>query len=139
MMRRYVVLLVATGVLAFVSLVEGADAVAQEHIKDVDACGLVVDPSGHGVADATIVATHGGNVIATVTSLSDGSFSFMQSINSPVELHVKAEGFAEGTGSVDRMRDAGTRRCGRPVYAVLAVGGGSSYFTTKKKSLPKTK
>jgi Carboxypeptidase regulatory-like domain len=139
MRRRYFSILALVCLLTLVSSEITADAFAQDLIKDVDACGFVVDQSGRPVSEVTITAKSGENVIATATSLSDGSFSFVQSINSPVQLHVTAKGYAEASDTVERMRSAGFKKCGRPLYAVLAMSGGNSFLTTKKKSLPKTK
>ncbi len=116
-----------------------AAAPAQDLIKEVDACGLVLDPSGHGVPDATVSAMSGGNVVETSTTLSDGSFSFLQNVNSEVQISVKARGFAPATGTVDHLHSAGSRKCKRPLYAVLAVVGGTSFLTEKKNKLPRSK
>jgi hypothetical protein len=137
--RKYIVILGLAGLLTVVSSGLTADVAGQERIKDVDACGMVVDASGHGIAEATVAATSEGNVIATATSLSDGSFSFMQNFNSPVQLNVQARGFAPAGGTIEYMRAAGSRKCRHPVYAVMAVGGGSSYLTAKKNKLPRSK
>jgi hypothetical protein len=137
--HRYVVLFSFGALFVLLSSQLRGDVAVQERIKDVDACGLVMGPDGRGISEATVTAISDGKTLAIATSLSDGSFSFTQSINSPVELHVKAKGFAEASATVERMRGAGLKKCGHPVYAVLAVGGGNGYLTTKKKSLPKTK
>ena len=140
MRRRYAVLLGFAGLLTLASSeLTAANVMVQERIKDVDACGLVIGPDGQGIPDATISATSGGNVIATATTLSDGSFSFVQSVGAHVQLGVKARGFVDATGTVDRMSATSSRRCKHPVYAVLAVGGGSSYLTAKKSGLPRSK
>jgi hypothetical protein len=138
--RRYVILVGFACLLALgSSQLTAANVVVQERIKDVDACGLVMDPSGHGIPDATISATSGGNVIASATTLSDGSFSFMQNFNSRIQLSVQARGFAGANGAIEHMGAAGSRKCRHPVYVVLAVGEGSSYLTSRKSGLPRSK
>ena len=138
-MRRHVVLFSFGALIVCCSSGLTSDVIAQERIKDVDACGLVMGPDGRGISEATVSAISDGRTLAIATSLSDGSFSFTQSINSPVELHVRAKGFSEASAAVEKMRGAGLKKCGHPVYAVLATGSGNSYLTTKKKGLPKTK
>jgi hypothetical protein len=137
--QKYVAILGLACLLTLVSPELTANAVAQENIKDVDACGLVMGMDGRAIPDATITAKSGENVMATATSLSDGSFSFMQSLNSQIQLEVRAPGFVPASGAIEHMQAHTSMKCGHPIYVVLAVGGGNSYLTTKKRSLPRSK
>jgi hypothetical protein len=139
MRRRYFSILGLAGLLTLATSELTPDVFAQGMIKDVDACGFVVDQSGRPIAEATISASSGANVVASATSLSDGSFSFVQNLSSEVQLEVRAQGFVRAIGIVEKMSGGSMKKCKRPLYAVLAVGNGNSYLTTKKKSLPKTK
>ncbi|MDP9038836.1 MAG: carboxypeptidase-like regulatory domain-containing protein [Acidobacteriota bacterium] len=117
-----------------------ASAAADERMKEADACGYVVDASGSVVSAATVSATNGGRTIATATTFSDGSFHFEDSINTGVDLAVEAKGFVPANGHIERLRGVKSeKKCGHPVYVVLAGGKGLSYITTKKKNVPRTR
>ena len=72
MRRGYLAIAGFAAVLAFASSQLAADVVVEEHIKDVDACGLVMDHTGHGIEGAIVSAKRGENVLATASTLSDG-------------------------------------------------------------------
>jgi hypothetical protein len=137
--RKYVAIIGLVCLFTLASSELTANAVAQENIKDVDACGLVMGVDGRAIPDATITAKSGENVMASATSLSDGSFSFIQSLNSQIQLEVRAPGFAPASGAIEHMQAHTSMKCGHPIYVVLAVGRGTSYLTTRKKSLPRSK
>ena len=109
-------------------------------IKEADACGFVVDTTGSVVSEAMITATNGGRLIATASTLSDGSFHFKDSINASIDLKAVAGGFAPALSSVNRVHPAVKEgKCKSPLYVVLGKSAGSSFITIKKKLVPKLK
>jgi hypothetical protein len=116
-----------------------ADVFVDKAIKEADGCGFIQDASGSAVAEASVKAMSGDKTIAITTTLSDGSFHFTESVDTQARLVVSARGFVTATNTIGRMHTANSKKCKHPVYAVLAVGQGHSFITTKKSELPKTK
>ncbi|GAC1419995.1 MAG: hypothetical protein NVSMB62_13430 [Acidobacteriaceae bacterium] len=112
---------------------------AQERIKNADACGFIVDLTGTAVEGATVVAVSGEKTLATSSSLSDGSFHFAEQLNTAVDFKVSARGFASSTHEIEHLKSVNEKHCRHPLYVVLAPGEGSSVVTTKKSALPKPK
>lgn len=130
----------ASAVCVTILIAAPAFAAQDPEIKEANACGYVVDTTGSVVPEATVKATNGSKTVATATTMSDGSFHFEESINSKIVLTVEAKGFATASDTVDRVKGAKSeKKCGRPVYVVLAQGNGTSFITTKKNRVPKTK
>lgn len=138
-MKRLRLITALLALAALSSLPRVQSAFAQERIKEADACGFIVDATGTAVEGATIAAISGDKTLATASSLSDGSFHFAETLNSPAELRVEAKGLASTTHAIERLRSVNAKHCRRPVYVVLGATDGSGVVTMKKSELPRLK
>jgi hypothetical protein len=134
--RRFVSsLALAAFIFCYFVPVSRATVCVEPKIKVADACGIVLDPSGRPIPDATVVLTIESRDSSVKTN-DEGRFELPNFSGNKVEVKVTAAGFMGAFSSIGSVRGV-TAACRKPIYIMLQVGGdGCTMISLKKRDLP---